>query len=87
MTLDEETKQFIVRAIDAITQPLVKQINDNFEYVSKRFDDVDRRLSVIESKLNIVQKDTTIIPQIFGLLEQDDIDIVELTKRIDNLEK
>ena len=86
MALDEETKQFIVKAVDTLNESLIEQLNKNFNHVSNRFDDVDKRLSTIESKLHIVQKDTNIIPDIFGLLEKDGDDIAKLTKRIDGLE-
>ena len=85
MALDDEAKQFIVKAVGTLNKSLIEQLNKNFTYVSNRFDDVDKRLSIIESKLNIVQRDTNIIPDIFGMLEKDGCDIAELTKRIDGL--
>ena len=43
--------QFIQYTIDTVIDPKIKQINDNFEYMSKRFDDIDYTTSNIESKI------------------------------------
>ena len=69
MPLDQETKDFIVKTGTVFNTDLVKQLNKNNEHISKRFDDVGKRLESIEGRLNIMNKDTSIIPQIFTLLE------------------
>lgn len=83
MSLDKESKDFIVKAVKLLNEDLIKQVNISFDHVSKRFDDVDKRLESIESRLNMVSKDTQIIPKIFNILEEDGDDIANLTARID----
>ncbi len=86
--MNDDDKKFVLDAINIangnlITQlnkELINKLNSKFDYISKRLDDVDARLSTIENRLNIVAKDTTIIPDIFGMLEQDGLDIAKLEK-------
>lgn len=84
--MDDANKKFVLDAIhtahaglvDQLNKEVIVKLNAKFDYVFKRFDDVNRRLGTIESRLNIVDKDTDIIPDIFGMLEKDGLDIVKL---------
>ena len=86
MTLDQEDKKYIVKAVMMANRNLIKQINTNFEHISKRFDDVEKRLESIEGRLNLMSKDTQIIPKIFDVLEEDGNDIANLAARVDKLD-
>ena len=59
--MDEQTKQFIVKATIEANKPIIEQINHNFRHAVRRLDNMDKRLCAIESRLNMVQKDTNII--------------------------
>lgn len=93
--MDVNDKEFVVNAIrvsnasliDQLNNKLIKQLNGRFDHVSKRIEDVENRLAKIEGKLHIVSKDTSIIPDIFSMLEEDGMDIAKLEKRITKLEK
>lgn len=86
-SIDAETKEFVIKAIQLLNKDLISQINKSFEHVSKRFDDMEKRLESIESSLKFVSKDTQIIPKIFNVLEEDGLNIAELTTRVDKLTK
>ena len=84
--MDNETKEYIVKAFKVLNHDVIININKNFNMVARRLDDLDKRLETIESRLNGISKDTNIIPDIFNMLEDDGKDIAHLTKRIDKLE-
>ena len=61
--------QFIQYTINTVIDTKIKQINDNFEYMSKRFDDIDYKTNNIESKINTIQRDSSRIPQLYQILK------------------
>lgn len=75
-------------------EDLIGHLNEVFEYTFKRFDDLEKRLIRVEDRMNTmdsnitsVKKDTTIIPDIFELLETDGEDIAKINSRVSELEK
>lgn len=93
--MDDANKKFVLDTIntahaglvDQLNKEVIVKLNAKFDYVFKRFDDANRRLGTIESRLNIVAKDTDIIPDIFGMLEKDGLDIVKLEEMMTKLEE
>ena len=69
ITTNMNGDQFIQYTIDTIINPKIKQINYNFEYMSKRFDDIDCKTNDIKSKINTIQRDSSRIPQLYQMLK------------------
>lgn len=80
--------------LNEFAQNLIDQLNDTFKYTFRRFDDIENRLIRVENQLHTmeshmssVKKDTTIIPNIFEMLETDGEEIAKVKSRVADLEK
>ncbi|MYB46288.1 MAG: hypothetical protein F4X71_00910 [Cenarchaeum sp. SB0662_bin_33] len=87
--------------LNEFTKNLIDQLNDVFNYTFHRFDDLEDKLVNIQTRLvnvenqlhmmktdvSSVKKDTTIIPNIFEMLETDGEDIAQIKSRVADLEK
>ena len=96
----EEKHNVTIEQFDSFVKDLIEQLNESFKYTYSRFDSIDTRLTTLEikikdleqtmtnvqSKVSSVKQDTTLLPPIFGLLEQDGRDIAKLKLKVSKLD-
>ena len=63
MTLDTESKKFMIQVAHMFNENLVKQLDKNFTYIAKRFDDAEKRIESIEGRLESIDESLCVIDQ------------------------
>ena len=85
---------------NAFVEALVKNLNSSHDYMYKRFDRIEARLAGIDGKIErlekasssveanvaAVKRDTSLLPPIFEMLEQDGVEIATLRTKVDKMQ-